>query len=73
MATVAEGIPENLTGSQAGHHDHGAKGDVLEGHRQAVIVAIASHHLGLGPKVAQVKGWRHCHVTILPQPETPAQ
>jgi hypothetical protein len=73
MATVAKGVPKNLTGSQAGHDDHGAKGDVLKGQRQAVIVAIAGHHLGLGAKVAQVEGWRHRHVTILPQPETAAQ
>ena len=69
----AENVFQYLAGGQAGHNDHRAKGDVLEGHRQAVIAAIAGHHLGLGAKVAQVEGWRHRHVTILPQPETAAQ
>lgn len=73
MATVAEDIAEYLAGGEASHDDHGAKCDVLKSDRQAVIAAIAGHHLGLGAKVAQVEGWRHCHVIILPQPETAAQ
>jgi len=72
-ARVAEGVPEYLAGGQPGHDDHRAERDVLKGDGQAVIAAIAGHHLGLGAKVAQVVGWRHRHVTILPQPKTAAQ
>jgi hypothetical protein len=73
VAAITEGVPENLAGGEAGHDDHRPERDVLKDDSQAVIAAIAGHHLGLGAKIAQVEGWRHRHVTILPQPKTAAQ
>jgi len=73
LATVAEGVPQDLAGCQAGHHDHRPQGDVLKDHRQAVVAAIPGHHLGLGAKVAQIVGRRHRHKPILSQLEIAAQ
>ena len=58
-------IPQGLTGRDACHHDHAAKGDVLEKHRHALVLAIFRHHLGLGAKVGELKNWRSGHRGII--------
>ena len=47
-----ERIAQGLAGGDARHHDHAAKGDGLQNHRHALILAILRHDLGLGTKVA---------------------
>jgi hypothetical protein len=62
----SERISQGLAGGDSCHHDHAAKGDVLEKHRHALVLAIRRHHLGLGAKVGEVKNWRLGHKGILP-------
>ena len=73
MSTVAENIPKNLAGGVTGHHDHRPESDVLEGHRQSLVLAIPGHHLSLGAKVAKKVCRRHCHEHIVSQVEHAAQ
>jgi hypothetical protein len=73
VATVAEDIAKYLTGSIAGHHDHGPEGDILEGHRHSLVFAVPGHHLSLVAEVAKVIGRRHHHEDILSQVEHAAQ
>ena len=66
MTRRAERITQSLAGSDTGHHDHAAKGDVLQKHCGTLVVAMLRHHLGLGAKVLEMKDRRCGHKQIIP-------
>jgi hypothetical protein len=42
-----ERVSQDLSRGGTGHDDHRAEGDILEDHRQPLVVAILRHHLGM--------------------------
>jgi hypothetical protein len=58
-----EHFPQELTGCDSGHDDHGTDGDILKRHRQSFAFAVSRHKLGLRAKVVKIVFWGYDHRT----------
>jgi hypothetical protein len=58
-----EHFPQELTGCDSCHDDHGTDGDILKRHRQSFAFAASRHELGLRAKVVKIVFWGYGHRT----------